>query len=433
MNPRSRSRSACCPSSSPGLSAAFAAGGLGSIRRAVSLVPFASACLLQSAESIPLRGAASGSLALSTAVPLQRLLTGYGATGDTQSYYSSPSDLPWRWHPGGRPLLLGPTGILNLSPSIRVPYHLRYDRQSGGCDWSADGRSVVDSPASPPPQVIRVCPTSAAGPHSCRTLVGGGFASVNFAPQWEPRGRRVAFLTQKLRTRGAPLYLGVIDGRGGIPKKLGVENVSNHSPLWSPVGGKILVHLWPEPATLDLLSPTRGLRASLGSSYHFAVIELSTGRIDRIAVPRMGEWTPELDWSPTGTHIVVAGDFGDGYGSPTSLRILRLVDHRFTRLGTIPPPVESLTEPTWSPDGRRIAFVINKRAEQRELAVIDVSSGKHRIIQRGYIYGKPFWSPDGRLLAAEVTRLTGGHWHGLLVFRVRDGSVVERGELKVKL
>jgi TolB protein len=65
---------------------------------------------------------------------------------------------------------------------------------------------------------------------------------------------------------------------------------------------------------------------------------------------------------------------------------------------------EPIMSPTWSPDGRRIAYVSfeNKVAE---IYVQTLSSGgRQKISSRAGINGAPAWSPDGRLLALTLSR-----------------------------
>jgi Tol biopolymer transport system component len=61
----------------------------------------------------------------------------------------------------------------------------------------------------------------------------------------------------------------------------------------------------------------------------------------------------------------------------------------------------SNSEPTWSPDGRRVAFIrFDHRDEQPASAfVIDVEGGRAQQISRGRELSEPSWSPDGERIA----------------------------------
>jgi Tol biopolymer transport system component len=99
------------------------------------------------------------------------------------------------------------------------------------------------------------------------------------------------------------------------------------------------------------------------------------------------------------------------------------------------------TSPAWSPDGRRIAFslgepLINASAIQfspysAELAIVDAAGGRVRVItttEAGVIDDSPSWSPDGRSLAFVRTAAGNGSWSpGLGVYVVAtDGTHLRR-------
>jgi TolB protein len=67
------------------------------------------------------------------------------------------------------------------------------------------------------------------------------------------------------------------------------------------------------------------------------------------------------------------------------------------------------TSPTWSPVGRRLAYVLREPQRPSRIVLVDVTeSGKREIgvlsDKGGGALGEPAWSPDGRYLALTVTR-----------------------------
>lgn len=71
------------------------------------------------------------------------------------------------------------------------------------------------------------------------------------------------------------------------------------------------------------------------------------------------------------------------------------------------PLVESnqpIMSPSWSPDGKKIAFVSFER-NRAEIYVIDVTTGQRQLITRfPGINGAPEWSPDGSKLAVVLSK-----------------------------
>lgn len=65
---------------------------------------------------------------------------------------------------------------------------------------------------------------------------------------------------------------------------------------------------------------------------------------------------------------------------------------------------EPLMSPSWSPDGKKLAFVSFEK-KQSEIYVIDVATGKRELLSTFQgINGAPAWSPDGRKLALVLSK-----------------------------
>jgi Tol biopolymer transport system component len=76
--------------------------------------------------------------------------------------------------------------------------------------------------------------------------------------------------------------------------------------------------------------------------------------------------------------------------------------------------------PTWTPDGKRIAFASNREARPLNLfwQLADGSGGLERLTTSEFIHGPISWSPDGQLLAfIEVNPTTG---YDIWVLRLGD-------------
>ena len=87
-------------------------------------------------------------------------------------------------------------------------------------------------------------------------------------------------------------------------------------------------------------------------------------------------------WSPGGLRIAYIG------GTPSKLHIVRLRDRKDI---AVAPATDT---PSWSPDGRRLAFVHAGR-----LAVIHRDGTHFRVLDRGVDSRVPAWSPKGGWIA----------------------------------
>lgn len=65
---------------------------------------------------------------------------------------------------------------------------------------------------------------------------------------------------------------------------------------------------------------------------------------------------------------------------------------------------EPIMSPSWSPDGRKLAFV-SFESKESEIYLIDVASGKRKLLTTfPGINGAPAWSPDGQKLALVLSK-----------------------------
>ena len=231
-------------------------------------------------------------------------------------------------------------------------------------------------------------PTSEAGQRVLSAETGTG--DVNVSPALSPDGRYVAFLSTK-DLFSINLY--VADAQTGrIVTRLRSSNRDAHfdairfinsAGTWSPDGRRFAFVSFAE------------------GDNELTIWNVETGRIERrVSV----EGVPALAqpaWSPNGETIALSGLSGgisDLYlFDLESSTVRQLTDDRYGDL-----------QPTWSPDGRRLAFVTDRDPDgtdfgtlsfgEPRLALIDVDSGEItplRPFERG-LQHNPQFAPDGR-------------------------------------
>jgi dipeptidyl aminopeptidase/acylaminoacyl peptidase len=237
-------------------------------------------------------------------------------------------------------------------------------------------------------------------------------------PRFSPDGRTLAFISDRRRhvetepRRGTDdrrredldqVYLLPLDG--GEARRLTDFPRGVDAFEWSPDGSSMVV-----------------VSASHGST---RADDDRRRRIDRSRPPG----TPP----PSDYHFVDRLDYmlnGEGftYDRVAHLWVVDVSTGAATRLTDGRAPDR---EPAWSPDGRRIAFVSNRRRdadlvpERSDLHVVDLSSGVVTAITRGprSVFSAPTWLPDGGTIAALGHRLEGraGSRNDIWLFAA-DGS-----------
>lgn len=208
-------------------------------------------------------------------------------------------------------------------------------------------------------------------------------------PSWSPDGTRIAFASNLGGNANFDIYVMNADGTRLQPvlKTVG----GNFAPAWSPDGTKIAFQAQRSNATgWDI----------------FAVNLDGSDERPLIALPGNDELPA---WSPDGTKIA----FQSSRGLGTDIFVADADGGNIRRLTDGNGRVHA--SPAWSPDSRQIAFESNRHQviapdsgipkAEPEIYVIDVD-GAHlrRITHVGptALASKPTWSPDGRQIAFEL-------------------------------
>jgi Tol biopolymer transport system component len=218
-----------------------------------------------------------------------------------------------------------------------------------------------------------------------------GAGEQNVSPSLSPDGRYIAFLSEK-DLFSVDLFLADA-ATGKIIRKLYAANSDpkaealryiDSSGTWSPDGRFFAFVI------------------TSGGANRMVVIDVDSGRQDRvIEFPGLGAVNNPA-WSPDGRKIVFSGTVGGitdlWLHDVESGRLTQLTDDRYADL-----------QPTWSPDGRTIAFTSDRGPEtdfakltfsRFQLALLDVASLQ---VQTLPVFGNvkhinPQYAPDGRSL-----------------------------------
>jgi Tol biopolymer transport system component len=192
------------------------------------------------------------------------------------------------------------------------------------------------------------------------------FPGVEAQPSLSPDGRSVAFASN--RDGHYDIYVGLITG-GSLVRITNDPNLKAR-PRWSHDGSKIAYSRLNESGLWDIWEV-----AALGGTPRRLILNAR-----------------DPAWSPDGRSLAYANNSTGSIWTADS-------SGQNARALTQPEPFWVELEPTFSPDGTRLAFVFKIEGPYGELAVADLATGKvHRLTDDHALALSPVWSPDSRFI-----------------------------------
>jgi Tol biopolymer transport system component len=204
-------------------------------------------------------------------------------------------------------------------------------------------------------------------------------------PTWSPDGYRIAFVSDRGNSSSlvTQIYMMNLDGTGIIQLTKGMG--SSRFPAWSPDGSQIAF------------------------AYEFSTQgEIYLMNVDGTGLKRL-TYSSSLNlsptWSPDGKKLA----YSSGKWDEKQKKIINYDIYTMNVDGTNPRKLTTSTaddySPAWSPDGKKIAFVSERRGNP-DIFVIDVSTTKvHQLTLNSPSKDEhPAWSPDGKYITFDSDR-----------------------------
>ncbi|HWJ06699.1 MAG TPA: S9 family peptidase [Steroidobacteraceae bacterium] len=246
-----------------------------------------------------------------------------------------------------------------------------------------------------------------------------------WSPRWSPDGRWLAFLSDR-GDEDATTQVWAMPASGGEARALtsfagGVDDFD-----WSPDGRRLAVIAFdpsrpvgtpkpknPPPIVTERFNFKQDVSGYLTAlRQHLYVVDLDDGKVEQLTSGAHDQWFPT--WSPDGKTIAFVTRRGADPDRHANFDLYTIepragaVERRLTTYEGADNDPDTESRPQWSPDSRRIAY-LQRGADKwiyyspSELAIVDVASGRSTLpVPLDRWVTKPRWSHDGRHVYALV-------------------------------
>ena len=139
------------------------------------------------------------------------------------------------------------------------------------------------------------------------------------------------------------------------------------------------------------------------NGFHHALLDGTGLHLDRPATGNLLSAVRQISQAPDGIRLIVSREFGN-HEPPRFGLVIGDIGSRQYKSIKRPSESRSYIAPAWSPDGARIAYIIESRAANAKmtyaLALVDAEGEDERIVyETAWTLRDLAWSPDGRWLA----------------------------------
>jgi TolB protein len=210
-------------------------------------------------------------------------------------------------------------------------------------------------------------------------------------PAWSPDRKRIAFASD--RAGSWDIYVMNADGSNLVRRtQNALHDGLNRAPAWSPDGSKIA------------FSSLRGGQFGI----YVMSVDGDWANPTRVGYDRGSNTHPA--WSPDGRQIAFVSDWRF-FDFVHDVYVMNADGSRITSLFDAGPffsndsPVYA--QPSWSPDGGKIAVVVCPRAwddchPNSSIGIANADGSELKILAQAGGFSRPTWSPDGSSIAFSI-------------------------------